>query len=770
MKSKRIYLNESWSYKASPNNLIESVDLPHSNQLFPHNYLQNHSYEKIVTYEKEFSVTNTDCDVFLVFESILHHAKIYINDQYVYEQTGGYLSFEIPVLNSLPTNTIKVILDSHEQSNIPPFGGVIDYLTYGGINGHVYLEMRPKIRLEKAWFYVDENMNGFFQANLIGINAVNLTLTLEGQMYSCEYKNGDVVSIPVKHLSYWHPDHPTLYPLSILLTSNEETCFEDVLTIGIRHTIFKEDGFYINGEKLPLVGLNRHQSFPVVGYAVPDALDQDDVRILKDFGCNIVRTAHYPQSQAFIDKCDELGILVFTEIPGWQHISHSSAWRQTTLINTKEMVLQYRHHPSIIIWGVRINESQDDDALYSLTNDIAHEYDPSRQTTGVRFIKHSHLLEDVYAFNDFSHTGDNAGMLNPSTVTKSKAPYILSEHNGHMFPTKRFDNEQHRASHALRHARVISDALLNERVSAVIGWVMNDYHTHQDFGSGDMMCYHGVLDLYRVPKLASYVYQSQQEKTIVLQSSSMMNMGDYPGSSISPLFVLTNCDYVELTKNNELIHRFYPSKEYPGLKHPPIFIDDFFGDQLITKEGYTKKQSDQIKEVLLSVYRYGQDQLPLQKKAIMAKLLLSKVIDFEKGFELYTKYIGNWGNESSHYVLQGYKDGQLVKTCSLEPVKKQLLKAVWTHHPLVEINTYDMSLLQVTVVDQNNHILNYCFDVVQIECPKGVEVVGDSVTSFKGGSVGFMIKTKHIEVDDSIILKTSFDTLSIPIVVKLKRP
>ena len=178
---------------------------------------------------------------------------------------------------------------------------------------------------------------------------------------------------------------------------------------GFRTAEFRADGFYLNGKKTFLRGLNRHQCYPYIGYAAPAHLQREDARILKEeLACNAVRTSHYPQSQHFIDACDRLGLLVFTEIPGWQHIG-DEAWKDQAVENVREMVLQYRNHPSIVLWGVRINESQDDDEFYRRTNALAHELDPSRPTSGVRYLEKSSLLEDVYAYNDFSHTGGNPG-------------------------------------------------------------------------------------------------------------------------------------------------------------------------------------------------------------------------------------------------------------------------------------------------------------------------------------------------------------------------
>ena len=103
------------------------------------------------------------------------------------------------------------------------------------------------------------------------------------------------------------------------------------------------------------------------------AITKDDIRFdvnfLKSHNINAVRTSHYPQSQAFISECDKIGLLVFTEIPGWQHIGGED-WKKQAVENTKEMVLQYRNHPSVFIWGVRINESLDNDELYKKTNEL----------------------------------------------------------------------------------------------------------------------------------------------------------------------------------------------------------------------------------------------------------------------------------------------------------------------------------------------------------------------------------------------------------------
>lgn len=161
----------------------------------------------------------------------------------------------------------------------------------------------------------------------------------------------------------------------------------------------------MNGRKIKLLGLNRHQSYPYVGYAMPKRAQRRDADVLKEeLGLNMVRTSHYPQSRHFLDRCDEIGLLVFEEIPGWQHIG-GEAWKEQAVRDVEDMIIRDRNHPSIVIWGVRINESQDDHDLYTRTNELARKLDPTRATGGVRYIVGSELLEDVYTINDFVHDG-----------------------------------------------------------------------------------------------------------------------------------------------------------------------------------------------------------------------------------------------------------------------------------------------------------------------------------------------------------------------------
>ncbi|MCA9891081.1 MAG: glycoside hydrolase family 2 protein, partial [Anaerolineae bacterium] len=340
---------------------------------------------------------------------------------------------------------------------------------------------------------------------------------------------------------------------------------EDSLTIkfGLREAEFRPDGFYLNGEKIKLRGLNRHQMYPYIGIAAPKRLQRKDADIIKyELGCNIVRTSHYPQSPHFLDRCDEIGLLVFEEPPGWQFIGDSD-WKALVLRDVQAMIERDRNHPSIILWGVRINESWDDDALYRATNELAHQLDPTRPTGGVRYFQESTFLEDVFTFNDFSNT----------IVAPQHTPHLVTEYGGHMFPTKSFDNEERQVEHALRHARIQNAAAGRDDVTGAIGWCAFDYNTHVEFGSGDRVCYHGVMDMFRLPKYAAYFYGSQidPKERIVLFAATSWQLGDIDTGVPDEIWVFSNCDEVEIFVGDNPQGRFKPNHDrFPNLPHPPF--------------------------------------------------------------------------------------------------------------------------------------------------------------------------------------------------------
>lgn len=748
-----IPFNNDWlftsDYDAGFDN-AETVRIPHTVCEIPYNYIDCQDYQMLCGYKKSFFVP-ADWQgkrMLLRFDGAAHDATVYCNSKLAAHHACGYTAFTADLTEFLKfgqENTVTVRLDTRENLNIPPFGFVIDYLCYGGLYRDVELEVRNSTYIKNVLI---ENT---------GLRDISVSIDTSGKLkvgklvteiFDADGKvaasaMGAKFKLTVPDGKLWSPDNPYLYTLKAKIVDGDTVLDEKSYRFGLRTAKFENDGFYLNGKKMKLRGLNRHQSFAYTGYAMPKSMQRLDADILKnELGVNAVRTSHYPQSQHFIDRCDELGLLVFTEIPGWQHIGND-AWKDQAVENTREMVMQYMHHPSIILWGVRINESQDDDVLYKRTNAVAHELDRSRQTSGVRYIEKSNLLEDVYAFNDFSHSGNNAGLKAKNSVTSNKhRPYLVSECNGHMFPTKAFDDERHRLSHALRHAKVLDAMYAADDICGIFPWCMFDYNTHKDFGSGDGVCYHGVMDMFRNPKLAAAVYASQSEENPCCVVSSSMDIGEHPASDIGSVYVFTNADSVRLFKNGLLVKEFYPDSEsFPALPHPPVVIDDFIGDLLETQESFDAKTAEQLKECLYAVAKYGTSALPPKYLLKLGKLMLLKGLKFTDGVELYGKYVSNWGGEATEWRFDAVKNGEVVKSVIKKPGQKAHIEVEVSSTELYEGDTYDVAAVRIYARDELGNSAVYYQEPVILSCSDGLEIIGPHVISLKGGCGGTYVKT-----------------------------
>lgn len=747
---KSIPLNYDWNYSIGwEDNKTTVVNIPHTNIETPYNYFDESIYQFKSSYQKNIFIEKDSAkNIILKFYGVQAYCEVYIDSKKVGEHFGGYDAFEFDITNFITESkeySVKVLVDSFENKEIPPFGNVVDFLTYGGIYREVELQYLPKNYLKDVFLYpsFDNDWKLNIKINQPELSNMDLEISVNNQEFSTRITENDFsANFAVKDIIPWDLENPTLYSVNITLRDNGDVIDEIVERIGFRTAEFKVDGFYLNGEKIKLRGLNRHQSFAYVGYAMPASMQIQDADILKyQLGCNIVRTSHYPQSKHFINRCDEIGLLVFTEIIGWQHVSSSEKWRNLIIDSTQNMILQYRNHPSIIIWGVRVNESQDDHLLYTKTNSLAHSLDATRKTGGVRFIEKSELLEDVYTYNDFSHTGDNSGLKKKKEVTSNmKKPYLVTEYNGHMFPTKSYDSEVNRTSHAMRHSNVLEAMYNNDEISGCIGWCMNDYNTHKDFGSGDRICYHGVLNMFRQKKLASAVYASQQDTIPVLELNTGMQIGDNPKGQIEKVVAFTNCDYVELYKNNQLVEKFFAEKG--TMPHKPILIDDLVGNLIHENENFDKKLADGVKELLLAVNKYGMSNVPLKTKLKMAYLMMRYKITMQDGVDLYGKYIGNWGQESVSYKVAGYKNNKKVIEKTYQPFNKLEYSVSFSSTELVIGDTYDVLQVFIEANDQHGNILPYYFDQVSVDCDEGIEVYGPTSFPIIAGQGSFYIRNK----------------------------
>ena len=392
-----------------------AVRLPHTCKELPLHCIDPEDYQMLCGYRRTLDIPAglAGKRLFLQLDGAAHIATVYVNGVEAATHRCGYTAFRVEVTKLVEpgrSNLLAVKLDTSENPSIPPFGFVVDYLAYGGLYREAWLDVRENGYITDIYVTTPTLTTANVKVATDGApDGAKLEVSILDSAGKTVW-TGAPGKANVPDAKPWDTARPDLYRCEArLLAPDGMELDRQEAAFGFRTAQFKAGGFYLNGKKTFLRGLNRHQSYPYIGYAAPEALQREDARILKEeLGCNAVRTSHYPQSQYFIDECDRLGLLVFTEIPGWQHIGNG-AWKDQACQNVREMVLQYRNHPSIILWGVRINESLDDDEFYARTNAITHELDSSRQTSGVRYLEKSSLLEDVYAYNDFSHNGRTPG-------------------------------------------------------------------------------------------------------------------------------------------------------------------------------------------------------------------------------------------------------------------------------------------------------------------------------------------------------------------------
>jgi beta-galactosidase len=568
------------------------VTVPHTNLRVPWHSFDEKSYEFVSLYRRRFRLPAEARGrrVFVDFEGVMTASTAWLNGVRLGEYKGGFTPFSFELTSHVDfdrDNVLAVEVDSSERPDIPPFGNEVDYLTFGGIYREVSLRIVSPTFIENIFAQPRDALSDHptvdVQCFLESANkALEPGLSLEAALYDGERQLAKTTqelpagedegnaprTLHLQNLSgieLWNLRSPKLYRVEVRLLRGAALLDHDARRIGFREARFTPQGFSLNGTVVKLRGLDRHQTFPWVGQAMPGRVQRRDAVILrKNLRCNIVRTSHYPQSRHFLDACDEIGLLVLEEIPGWQHIG-DQAWQDIAVDNVSRMVRRDWNHPSIILWGVRINESRDNHDFYTRTNAIAHQLDPTRQTGGIRYFQESEFLEDVFTMNDFGWP------LKPP----NHPLYLNTEFVGHTYPTKTIDNIERLREHTIRHARVHDQLASNPQYAGGIGWCAFDYNTHSNFGSGDRICYHGVTDIFREPKPAAGFYRSQcdPDEEIVLVPSFHWARGD-ESIGFTKALVSSNCDHLKFYVSGTLVAEADPDRQqFAHLKYAPFSAD-----------------------------------------------------------------------------------------------------------------------------------------------------------------------------------------------------
>jgi beta-galactosidase len=634
-------INRNWRYHPAKvagasaidfdDSAFDQIVLPHTNIPLPWHSFDDKDYEFVSTYRRRFKFPPAAQGkrVFVDFEGVMTASTVWINGVPLGEYKGGFTPFSFELTKHLRTdaeNVLVVQVDSTERADIPPFGYEIDYLTFGGIYREVALRIVPVIYIDNIFarpkdvlsdspsldvdcFLAGQAESSGHQAS--GGLSVEVELRDGDQVLAKQiskvvaapgdslptstahpridpatsapvYASDETHDDPARHtislsdfskLQLWDIEHPHLYTVHVRLLHSGHIIDEDLRRVGFREAVFTDHGFSLNGKILKLRGLDRHQTFPFVGQAMPARVQRQDAKILRNkLHCNIVRTSHYPQSRHFLDCCDEIGLLVLEEIPGWQHIGDEE-WKDVAVDNVGRMIRRDWNHPSIILWGVRINESKDDHNFYIRTNALAHALDETRSTGGIRNFQGSEFLEDVFTVNDFGFP------LKPPNHPR----YLNTEFVGHTFPTKTTDDNERQREHTLRHARIHNQLASDPQYAGGIGWCAFDYNTHDNFGSGDRICYHGVTDIFREPKAAAGFYKSQcnPDEEIVLEPAFHWARGDESIGFTKAVFC-SNCDHLKIFSRTDgaredqwvSLAELDPDRtEFGHLTYPPFVLD-----------------------------------------------------------------------------------------------------------------------------------------------------------------------------------------------------
>jgi beta-galactosidase len=600
----------------------QNVSLPHTPRIEPVIKTSFEQWQGTCYYRKYFTIPADDKrkHVAIKFEAAMHEADVYLNGKHIYKHLGGYLPFYIDITKDAKfgaENCILVKLNNQDNPHIPPGKNIkdLDFNYYGGLYRGCWLIVKDKLHITDAVAAGHEAGGGIMVhfENVTSESArvvvktelrndgdssvhtrVKLILTDKAGKQVASSTSGllsintgndasSEQSLIVSNPLLWSPMHPNLYQLSVQVMQGASIADEQQTRVGIKTFKFEPGAFYLNGEKVNIAGTNRHQEYPYIGYALSDNAQYRDAWKIKDAGLNFVRCSHYPPSPAFLDACDELGILVMDAIPGWQFFG-DEVFQQNSFQNIRDMIHRDRNHASIVLWEASLNESGMSKAYMDKAHQIVHQelpfadvfssgwidyaYDvsnPARQHAKApdywkKYNKKKPLL--LAEYGDWEYYAQNAGFNQ-----KEYAGLKSDERNSRQLRT---DGEQRMLQQALNFQEAHNDDLYGPAVGDA-NWLMFDYKR----GYAADIESSGIMDIYRLPKFAFYFYQSQYGPVVDDKGfgKPMVYIANYwNNTATKTVEVYSNCDEVELVLNGRTIARQQPDKNTysTNLKHPPF--------------------------------------------------------------------------------------------------------------------------------------------------------------------------------------------------------
>lgn len=785
----RTGLNYGWRFTPdySPNKsknenfdfTVRPVDIPHNSGSGKLNYFSGEDDSKIVQYTKLFVVPDEmeGKRIFLHFDGVMSCAAVFVNDKAAFAHKGGFTGFSYDITELLcdSENKLTVIVDSSERPDTPPYGAPLDYLGFGGIYREVWLEGVPPLYIkdtfinpmltEKGWKLDITGEIGGEGERKLAFSLYDGSKRLGSCQYKAEQANYHVSWTVSAEVTPWTPENPKLYTFKVALSGGDELEY----TIGFRQVRVDAQGFYLNGRRIKLLGVSRMQNYAGEGFAMPASAQRGDADLIKSLGCNAVRTARYPQSKAFIERCNEIGLMVIWDMPGYRYAKEGE-WLNALVENVSETVREHRNDPCIVMWGTRTDDTKEHPTANKKICDTIRSLDPSRPMYGVRNFKGSDLLEEVYGFNDYEkHSLTENFTYDTAEITLGKSPMMITEHTGYLYPARIDGSEKDLLEQALSHARMIDAAYAGNEIIGAFGWCLSDYNAHVSFGGNDGVCPYGICDSNRIPKLASSVYLSQTSAKPVLEISSAMMAGEHKFGMIGHVYAFTNCDSVKLYKNNELIAEFFPDRaKYPHMPHPPILINDLIGGKMVAQEGFDAKKEQDIRRIISEMSDDVSSAAGSSVKDSFMSLFGSKSgnkVSEEEVVRLYERYAVARSAKTS-FRFEGIISGRVAVTVVKEPVTKTKFKVNVSSSKLIHGETFDVARIEVAAVDSNDNRIHHFNDCLTVTCDGALEVMGSSVLPFVGGAAAFYVRTKGGRKQANIkVVTQSMGEFNIPLSV-----
>ncbi len=493
------------------------------------------SYRGEGDFERDFEAEG---DVRLVFEGVSHTGHVYVDGAFLGEHYNAFTPFSC-IARGLKAGThhLKVTVDNRfsEKSalHVPN-----DYMTYGGISRGVALEEIDGAYIDFVHAVPEKTQDGWKLQVDVKVCSLEpggdfelMVQMPEAGSVSTEVTTGEDgsaiahVSLDAANVTEWAPEHPALYFVQAVLVKDGAAVDDLIERTGFREIRTEGKNILLNGRKLRIKGFCRHEDHPLFGCALPLAVLQGDLAIIKDLGGNAVRTTHYPNDERFLDLCDEQGVLVWEE-------NHARGLSEEQMKNpnfepqeekvTREMVDAHVSHPCILIWGI-MNECASDTeygrGCYEKQYEILRQMDPSRPVSSAscKFFKDICLdLPDIVSYNLYPEwyvqdktaaewVKENYDWVQKETKGAGK-PFLITEIGAggiYGFRSQSMDpwTEDYQAE-TLDHQ--LKAVFGTEGISGVFIWQFADVRVSKEwfFSRPRTMNNKGIVDEYRRRKLA----------------------------------------------------------------------------------------------------------------------------------------------------------------------------------------------------------------------------------------------------------------------------